>query len=465
MFLVDLPPADRYAAVVVGAGPAGLSLATALAADDRRVLVLESGALAPQDRGGHSTGYGHFSGGYWDAHWLRALGGTTHAWTGWCPAPTPIDFDNPAIGVRWPIAHASLVPYWRRAATLLDHDPAFVGFEAPFVPEFVYRPAPTAAPVRFADRFAPQLRQSTTIDVALGHSVVELAATDARSALTALTVVRHDSGRRTTLSIAPRQAVILAGGGLGNAQLLQLPRADGAASVGNESGEVGRYLMEHPQFTLAGELVTDAELDRLWPSWNAGSGMHVLVAAPAFAAARGLQGAGIQCSRKTPDHDMARYLAQALGRPCFHYEITVRGEMRPSPHNRVVPTVERDAFGLPRLAVRCVLDAADLRSVETVLRLLGETLIRRGRGRVRVNNDRLFRDPVGQGHTLGTTRMGESSRTSVVDADCRVHGYANLYVAGSSVFPSGGFANPTLTIVALALRLADRLAAEGSRTS
>ena len=61
---------------------------------------------------------------------------------------------------------------------------------------------------------------------------------------------------------------------------------------------------------------------------------------------------------------------------------------------------------------------------------------------------------------MGTTRMGQSASTSVVDADCRVHGYDNLFVAGSSVFPSGGgSANPTLTIVALALRLADRLAA------
>jgi choline dehydrogenase-like flavoprotein len=108
-----------------------------------------------------------------------------------------------------------------------------------------------------------------------------------------------------------------------------------------------------------------------------------------------------------------------------------------------------------------VLDAADLRSVDATLRLLGEALIRRGRGRVRVNNDRLYRDVVGQGHTLGTTRMGDSATSSVVDADCRVHGYANLFVAGSSVFPSGGFANPTITIVALALRLADRLIRSG----
>ncbi len=60
-------------------------------------------------------------------------------------------------------------------------------------------------------------------------------------------------------------------------------------------------------------------------------------------------------------------------------------------------------------------------------------------------------------HHMGTTRMGNDPKLSVVDPDCRVHGLANLYVAGSSVFPTSGTAGPTLTIVALAIRLADHL--------
>jgi choline dehydrogenase-like flavoprotein len=222
--------------------------------------------------------------------------------------------------------------------------------------------------------------------------------------------------------------------------------------------------MEHPQFTLAGELVTDVALDALWPAANPGPGMHALVAEPDLAVEHGLQGCSLQCSRKTDDHDMARFLGRQLGRPCFHYEITVRSEMRPSEHNRAVPTPERDAFGLPVLRAQCVLDAGDFRNAELALRLLGEALMRAGRGRVRVNNDRIYQNVDGQGHTLGTTRMGTDRETSVVDADLRVHGYENLYVAGSSVFPSGGFANPTITIVALALRLADHLLATGATT-
>ena len=112
-----------------------------------------------------------------------------------------------------------------------------------------------------------------------------------------------------------------------------------------------------------------------------------------------------------------------------------------------------------RPSVRCAIGAGDLLSIETTFRLLGESLIESQKGRVRIDNERLYTDDAsGGGHLMGTTRMGTSPSDSVVDRDCRVHGYDNLFVAGSSVFPTGGYANPTLTIVALSLRLADTLA-------
>jgi choline dehydrogenase-like flavoprotein len=88
---------------------------------------------------------------------------------------------------------------------------------------------------------------------------------------------------------------------------------------------------------------------------------------------------------------------------------------------------------------------------------------RSGHGRIATRFPRqVFRafDPKPHFHHMGTTRMASDPASGVVDADCRVHGVENLYVAGSSVFPTGGNANPTLTIIALALRLADHLAGE-----
>jgi len=105
-----------------------------------------------------------------------------------------------------------------------------------------------------------------------------------------------------------------------------------------------------------------------------------------------------------------------------------------------------------------VIGAEDFLNAETTMRLLGQSLVDHGQGRLRMFNSKIYRDFTGGGHLMGTTRMGTSVSNSVVDRDCRVHGYRNLYIASSSVFPTTGYANPTLTIVALSLRLADSLA-------
>jgi choline dehydrogenase-like flavoprotein len=149
-------------------------------------------------------------------------------------------------------------------------------------------------------------------------------------------------------------------------------------------------------------------------------------------------------------------------RKLTHYRLVARSEMRPSASNRVEIMADESRSGLYRVSARCVFDAGDLRNVENTIRLLGETLIRLNRGRVRVNNDAIYRDLTGGGHIMGTTRMGRSRSSSVVDEHGRVHGYRNFFVAGSSVFPTAGYANPTFTIVALAVRLADYIAGGAS---
>ena len=173
----------------------------------------------------------------------------------------------------------------------------------------------------------------------------------------------------------------------------------------------------------------------------------------------GLYGCGLQCSRKTADHDMARFARRAKPVvPFFHYDITARSEMLPSPANSVVPTAERDRSGLPSSHRRAACSTPrDFMNVEHSLRVFGETLIRLGRGRVRVNNDRIYRDVGGEGHTLGTTRMGATPRrrSSMPTAACT----ATTTSSSPDRRFSRAAATPTrrITIVALALRLADTL--------
>ena len=147
--------------------------------------------------------------------------------------------------------------------------------------------------------------------------------------------------------------------------------------------------------------------------------------------------------------------------------LLVRGEQAPDPDSRVLLSDERDALGMPRVKLDWRLGELDVRSVEVLVRTLGQELERLGLGRVEPadwlsdpaggwrTDPLVSAHPIGGYHHMGTTRMSADPRHGVVDARARVHGLPNLYVAGSSLFPTGGWANPTLTIVALALRAAD----------
>ena len=459
MFLTQGLRDRRYDCYVIGAGPAGITLALELAKANRTVLVFETGTVTDRRRDMPDVvNYGHFRNRWWDLHSIRAVGGTSQVWSGWCATLMDVDFDNPAAGVRWPIARSDLVSYYRRAAPVLDRHPAILDAETPLASGFLYRPFSTGSPTRIGSKYREALSASSQVDVAVGTSVVGLDANASRSVVSRVTCFRHATDATMQLDLDPAQSVVLAGGGISNAQLFLQPRADGATPVGNESGLAGKFLMEHPHLYRVAEVVLDEDLNGYPVPADFGNRATALVPNDQLMRRHGLLGCSVDCHGRTTEHPMAEYLAREHGRPFHHYGSNVRSEMAPSPGNEVFLTGERGPAGLYRPAARCVIGAGDFLNVERTLRLLGESLIASGKGRVRIDNERLYQRPTGGGHIMGTTRMGTSRSDSVVDSNCRVHGYDNLFVAGSSVFPTGGYANPTLTMLALTLRLADTLA-------
>jgi choline dehydrogenase-like flavoprotein len=143
------------------------------------------------------------------------------------------------------------------------------------------------------------------------------------------------------------------------------------------------------------------------------------------------------------------------------YSLTTAIEQTPNPESRVSLSAERDAFSIPRVRIDWRLAPVDRWSLRRSLEILATQLGRAGLGRLRIDlndHDQSWPDVLRDaGHHIGTTRMHLDSKKGVVDENCRVHGMSNLFMAGSSVFPTSGNANPTLTLVALALRLADRV--------
>lgn len=147
------------------------------------------------------------------------------------------------------------------------------------------------------------------------------------------------------------------------------------------------------------------------------------------------------------------------------YPIHYHAEQAPNHASRIVLANERDAHGMQRVRLDFHVTEQDIEGIHRAHRLLDESFRRHGVGHVRFH-DEDPRDGIRRemrainGHFIGTTRMSDDPKSGVVDRDCKIFGLGNLYVASSSVFPTSSHANPTLTIVALAIRLADHLRAQ-----
>jgi choline dehydrogenase-like flavoprotein len=148
--------------------------------------------------------------------------------------------------------------------------------------------------------------------------------------------------------------------------------------------------------------------------------------------------------------------------PVRAYGLETACEQAPSPDNRVTLDDERDRFNRPKAVLHWGPSEVDLLSLRRTLEIIGRECGRSGIGRlwVHLDWDKLTsREISGSAHHIGTTRMHGDPRKGVVDANCKVHDVDNLFVAGSSVFPTSSSATPTFTLIALAVRLADHIKA------
>jgi choline dehydrogenase-like flavoprotein len=414
----------------------------------------------------------------------------------------------------WPVSSRDLAPFYARALRRCGVTAASFRLEDCVAPGFAPLPLDGGRVVTTIERFGPAdaftrqaratLEQAANVTVLLHATVAALEVPPGGDAVTRVTAVCAD-GRRHTINAS---LFVLAAGGIENPRLLLL------SGLGNRHDLVGRFFMDHHNVRAgflvpaergllertalydlrqvrgtpimgklrvaeglrreAGLLNAAARLEpgraplfmRTRRSLEPGSGVprsmlplalvrDVVADAPWLAAAA--------LRRLTPDSARGLYgwselRAKRWRFDGFHVELQV--EHAPDPQNRVRLSDERDALGSPRAAVHWRWTSADLESLRRTARILADECTRAGIGRLVLpppDAPPVTTAAGGIHHHLGTTRMHDDERRGVVDAGCRVHGVRNLFVAGSSVFPTGGYANPTLTIVALAIRLAEHL--------
>lgn len=369
-------------------------------------------------------------------------------------------------------------------------------------------------PARLGKLYGPRLRDSTCVSVYLYANAINIEAERATTKVTHVDIATL-TGRRHK---AKARIFVLATGGIENARLLLASHSVHPAGLGNAYDLVGRYFMDHPrvvsgnvQFNgewarnklfdikfhyqnphiaahgtpVAAQFALTPEAQRQEGVTNARMWLFSTFAGEGSAAAEALISVRRRMERKhAPDSSLPRDMLTLARHPldagCYvlaHYfkPHLLKGATRfqaivepePDPEARVTLGTEKDALGLNRVRVGWRLGNLTRRTFDRNFAVLAQELESAGVARVSLDPPLegdsdwpVSLDPEGTWHHMGTTRMHDSPRWGVVDRNCRVHGINNLFIAGSSVFPTAGANFPTTTIVALTLRLAGHLSAE-----
>jgi choline dehydrogenase-like flavoprotein len=494
---------------VVGAGPAGITLARELGARGVHVCVLESGGreiepdVQTQSRG-ESDGYPIHR---LDSSRVRGFGGTLlhpliMTGGGWAARPLdPIDFEvrEGLRDVGWPFPREHLDSYYTRAEEACGIAPfdevaklwiAKTSKLDQSLVESELEPAVFQFPTPDHLQTWNLLCALPNVCVFLHTRAVEVVTDSSGGHIERIVGVR---GSRERVVIRPLQ-VVFAAGGVENARLLLT--ANHGRGLGNEHDLVGRYFGEridfHTGHVVLSDVVSIQELGSFHRSASEdfGGGLRIpdtvqrdlgllncaffLVPRPKAVTSDGVRSLSTlrkARSRRPAIGALGRHLRNVLASPPALADIALgrimsrprvlilraQAEQAPNPESRVRLGSRRDDLGMPvpRVTWRSTHD--DLASVKASAQVLNHTLRARGLGLVEWTADPDTTLVEGAHHHMGTTRMHADPARGVVDPVGKVHSIDNLYIAGSSVFPTYGASNPTLTIVALSIRLADHL--------
>jgi choline dehydrogenase-like flavoprotein len=504
---------------IVGAGAAGITLARSLDRPSRSICVLEGGGLAVR-RSTQSLLSGECAMGYPPLEGTRAaaLGGSTSVWSGWCRPLDGIDFERraelPHSG--WPIALEELQPFYARAHEVLqlgrysyaceDWERASDATRLPLSDRDITSILFRQSTVKFGVTYRSELATTRGIRIYTHANVLALKFSPDAHCVSTIEVATAPGA---TFEVRPRVAV-LACGGIENARLLLLSSLGGERGPGNPRGVVGRYFTEHGYVDSASYVPAHPEGSlKFYTEQAVGPEGHVrtgrgalsvphsrqrrdgllncaMFFRPAYESHPAFTDPRVQSALLAwdtlkgyalADRPWARLvcgataplaLSQALwsklrrgGQTCAReWRVRTLFECAADPDNRIELSGTRDALGRPVARVHWRMRESDVRSVARSHRILDAALRSAGLGHLQLRGEEpgewLAAAEPGR-HHMGATRMHDDPAQGVVDRNCRVHGIDNLFIAGSSVFPSGGFANPTLTVVALTLRLASAL--------
>jgi len=449
----------------------------------------------------------------------RYLGGSSNFWGGNCIPMDPVDFKDreSRAGSFWPYSFKVLEPFIERAQNLMGVDSSKFGEE--LLEKINLNTVDSSEffdwkawqfcdfPFRFGEKFHTELDQSENITVILNANLVDMYTSDNAGEVESA-LIKNLNGRVEMVKAAD---FVIACGGIENAKILLNMMAKGSLPEENTGGMIGKCFAEHPNATIGylegknaaklfehhrikyvnggkeikpGLGVNPKSQERygimngivsVWPIPKENSAvnrvkliLHLIRKKEfglKFLINTFLILPGIVSLLPHVRHRLKGGVVNTPHRTdCF--EVRLMSETVPNPDSKVYLDENSDAMGLKVAVLDWKLAKQDRDSFSAIANLVKCYFDRQdgvSMSLLEWVNDcdsdwtKFINSDGHYGHHMGTTKMGSNPQQSVVDENCKVHGMGNLYVAGSSVFPTFGFANPTLTIVALSLKLAGHL--------
>ncbi|MCA1773338.1 MAG: GMC family oxidoreductase [Halomonas sp.] len=462
---------DAFDICIIGAGAAGIAMAVTLAQRGRRILICEGGDRDYSERSqdcyqGETVGDPYIP--LRDTR-LRYLGGSTNHWGGICRPLDHYDF-SAKIAARetaWPIGRETLEPYYRAAAKVLDLAPT--PEDQPIEDSGIKRTYfSLGSPARLKDKYADFLSESTTLACCLTANLVAFETQNGKAS--SATFQNYQGDQRQVQA----RFFVFACGGIENSRLLLWCNQQTQGRLIPQADTLGRYWMEHPHATVGKALIFEPAALGLDEDYNV-----FLSPTAQSITSRQILNCGLRLHRMNAEvtqtliDELAQqaptltgrlHAWQAQGKRVHGALLRAAWEQEPRYDNRIELSDELDSLGVPRSRLVWQQSDLDRRTIRESMLLLGEYLRDKELGRLQMA-EWLADTPVklptdgelAGRHHMGGTRMSLKAETGIVNPDCRLFAQDNVFVAGSSVFASAGHANPTLTLVQLALRLCDRL--------
>lgn len=490
---------------IMGAGVAGITFALQFINTPYKIILLEGGGfnvdMEMQDLyRGKSIGQR-----YYPLHSARLhfFGGTSGHWGGFCSTLDPIDFEKRSWvpHSEWPIGFSELNKYYSEASGLVElpsgnfdvdywtkNDPDLTPL--PFDKGMIrHKMLQFSPPTRFGHTYRDAIVNARNIHLYTHANAVDIRVNESVTEVTSVKV-KNLAGKE---HVVRAKYFVSACCAIQNARLLLASNSQAPNGLGNDNDLVGRFFMDHLEIVASDLFLPSKRSVKLYRPWVFGetkAHAELAVSDAQQAALRILNG-----SASLIPNDMAEAApanidafpddAQEIvrmreemekDRPVDgevrdhgkfahrHFKLFTRMEQTPNRDSRILLDDERDALGVRRAILDWRLSTLDKQSIRKFHEAIGMEAGRAGIGRVRLmdwlqeKNDHEWPEVLGGGwHHIGTTRMADNAAKGVVDRNCKVHGLSNLFMAGSSCFPTSGSANPTLSIVALTLRLCDHI--------